>query len=115
MDSAPWIEILRREVDSTDADGKRKGPATVAKEIGYSRATVDLVCKGTYAGNLDAVAERVMSIYGCNGKVECPVLGVLSPQACAENWQRAKTVGLRVGNPETLKLHHKCLRCSKRN
>lgn len=115
MDNAPWIEILRREVDSTDAEGKRKGPSVVAKEIGYSRATVDLVLKGTYAGNLDAVAERVMSIYGLNGKVQCPVLGEITPQNCAENWQRAKTVGLRGGNPDTLKLHHKCIRCSNRN
>ncbi len=114
-DNASWIEILRREVDAIAADGKRKGSAVVAAEIGYSRATVDLVLKGTYAGNLQAVAERVMSIYGANGKVLCPILGEISPQLCANNWQTAKRVGIKAGNPQTMKLHHKCLRCSLRN
>jgi hypothetical protein len=109
-----WIEILRHEVDSIGPDGKRKGPAAVAKEIGYSRATVDLVLKGTYAGNTASVAERVMSIYGTHGKVVCEILGEIAPGECAEKWTLAKKIGMRAGNPDTLRLYNACLKCSKR-
>jgi hypothetical protein len=103
-----WIEILRREVEA-------KGPKAVAVEIGYSRATVDLVLRGTYEGNLDNIEERVMSIYGTNGKVHCEQLGEITPSLCAEKWTLAKKIGMKAGNPDTLRLYKACLRCSKRS
>lgn len=112
---AEWIGVLRREVESVGADGKRKGPAAVAKELGYSRATIDLVLKGTYAGNVTNVAERVMAIYGNNGIVQCPILGEISPKACSEKWALAKKIGMRAGNPETLRLYKACQGCKVRN
>ncbi len=102
-----WIEILRKEVEA-------KGPKAVAQEIGYSRATVDLVLKGTYAGSSDKVAERVMSIYGNNGMVRCPILETISPNRCAETWNRAKKIGMMAGNPDTLRLYKACSNCSVR-
>jgi hypothetical protein len=102
-----WIEILRKEVEA-------KSPKIVAAEIGYSRTTVDLVLKGTYTGSLDKVKERVMAIYGHNGNVICDVLGVISPSRCADNWDRAKRIGNRASNPDTLRLYNTCLRCSVR-
>lgn len=103
-----WIEILRREVE-------RKGPVAVAREIGYSRATVDLTLKGTYKGNLTKLEERVMAIYGNNGKVQCPILDEISPNTCAEKWSLAKKIGMRAGNPETLRLYKSCQGCKVRN
>jgi hypothetical protein len=102
-----WIEILRKEVDA-------KGPKVVAKEIGYSRATVDLVLRGTYEGSRDKVAERVMNIYGSNGMVRCPVLGEIAPNICAEKWTLAKKIGMMASNPEKLRLYKTCLGCAIR-
>lgn len=102
-----WIEILRRAV-------KAKGPAQVAKELGIARSTVDLVCQGKYPASTDKVLERVQAIYGRNGHVLCIILGEISPNTCAEKWSLAKKIGMKAGNPETLRLYKTCLNCSVR-
>ena len=99
-----WIEILRKEVAS-------KGPRQVAKELGVSRSTIDLVTQGKYQASTDAVIKRVKAIYGRNGHVLCAVLGEISPNTCAEKWALAKKIGMRAGNPETLRLYKACLNC----
>lgn len=102
-----WIEILRREVDS-------KGPRQVAKELGVSRATVDLVCQGKYGASTAKIQEKVKNIYGHQGGVLCPVLGLITPNLCAEKWHLAKKIGMRAGNPDTLRLYKKCMTCQVR-
>lgn len=102
-----WIEILRREVQA-------KGPKAVARELGVSRSTVDLVCQGKYGADTGRIEKRIENIYGHQGGVECPVKGRLTPSGCAENYRRAKAIGMRAGNPETLRLYHACLKCSVR-
>jgi len=102
-----WIEILRKEV-------KAKGPKQVAKELGVSRSTIDLVTQGKYQASTDKVMERVQAIYGRNGHVLCPVLGEISPNLCAEKWTLAKKIGMKAGNPDTLRLYKTCLSCSVR-
>jgi hypothetical protein len=102
-----WIEILRKEVAA-------RGPKQVAKELGISRSTVDLVCQGKYQAATDAVEDRVKSIYGTDGHVCCSVLGDISPNTCAEKWNLAKKIGMMAGNPETLRLYKTCLNCSVR-
>lgn len=102
-----WIEILKRQVD-------QKGPRQVAKELGVSRSTIDLVCQDKYQASTDKIIERVKSIYGNNGHVLCPVLGEISPNLCAEKWTLAKKIGMRAGNPDTLRLYKTCLNCGIR-
>lgn len=102
-----WIEILRREVEA------KKSPQ-VAKELGLSRSTIDLVVQGKYNASTVKVEERVKAIYGQNGHVQCAVLGEISPNTCAEKWNLAKKIGMMAGNPETLKLYKTCLNCSVR-
>jgi hypothetical protein len=102
-----WIEILRKEV-------KAKGAKQVAVELGISRSTVDLVCQGKYQADTRRIEERIKAIYGHNGKVLCPVLGEITPACCAEHWNKAKKIGMRAGNPETLRLYKTCLNCSVR-
>lgn len=67
-----WKEILRRAVEE-------KGSKAVATELGYSRTVISLVLNDKYNGNLANVEARVMSIYGNNGQVICPIKGVISP------------------------------------
>lgn len=102
-----WLEILKKEVEA-------KGPKQVAKELGISRSTVDMVVQGKYQASTAKVEERVQKIYGMNGKIECPVKGLITPIECAENFKRAKLIGMKSGNPETLRLHKQCLRCAVR-
>jgi hypothetical protein len=104
---AVWIKILRKEVEA-------KGPKQVAKELGISRSTVDLVCQGRYPADTGRIELRIAAIYGRDGEVLCPVLGNISPNRCADTWQRAKKIGVFAGNPETLKLYKNCLKCEIR-
>lgn len=102
-----WLEILKKEVVA-------KNPKQVAKELGISRSAVDLAVQGKYKASTTRIEERVKLIYGNNGGIECPVKGHLTPIECAENFRRAKLIGMRAGNPETLKLYKQCLRCAVR-
>jgi hypothetical protein len=103
-----WIDILKKMVDE-------RGPVQVAKELGVSRATVDLVNQGKYAADTSRFEKRVMAIYGSGGDyVQCPVLDTISPDTCANKHQLAKQIGNKAGNPETLRLYKACLSCDKR-
>lgn len=102
-----WLEILKKEVAA-------KSPKQVAKELGISRSTVDMVCQGKYKASTAKVEERVKLIYGNNGSIDCPVLGSITPNTCAEKWKLAKKIGMRAGNPETLRLYKQCIRCAVR-
>ncbi len=102
-----WIQILKKEVSE-------KGPSQVAKELGMSRSTVDLVCQGKYQASTAKIEDRIKNIYGKNGCIECPILGEIAPSVCAEKWNLAKKIGMKAGNPETLKLYKQCLQCAIR-
>ncbi len=101
-----WLKILRQNI-------KQKGPKQVCKELDYSRATINRCINNKYE-KPGAVAARVMAIYGNNGKVPCPVLGEITPQKCADHYGHAKAVGLKVGNPDTMRLHKACMECPVR-
>lgn len=102
-----WIEILKREVEV-------KGLNCVAHELGVSKSTVSLVCNGKYPGGTDKVEKRIAKIYGNNGMVDCPVLETISPAKCADAWKKAKLIGMKASNPETLRLYKTCLNCAVR-
>jgi hypothetical protein len=103
-----WIDILRREVNA-------KGPKQVAKELGISRSAVDLVCQGKYAASTAKIEARVKKIYGNNGGgIDCPVLGSITPNVCSDKWTLAKKIGMKAGNPDTLRLYKTCSNCSVR-
>ncbi len=103
-----WIEILRREVEA-------KGPKQVAKELDVSRAAVDLLCRDEYPAETKKMEAKIKAIYGKDGHVECPVLGMVSPLKCVETYKRAKTIGMKASNPETLRLYKTCMNCSVRS
>ncbi|HQM82855.1 MAG TPA: hypothetical protein PLX02_14695 [Syntrophorhabdaceae bacterium] len=103
-----WIDILRREVTT-------KGPKQVAAELGVSRSSVDLLCSGKYRGSTKKMEQRIKTIYGKEGKIACPVLGTIDPLRCAETWKRAQMIGMKAGNPDTLKLYKACQSCAVRN
>lgn len=101
-----WLEMLKKEVAA-------KGPKQAAKELGVSRSTVDLVCQGKYPASTQKIKDRVLRIYGENGLVSCPAADgdFISADLCADRWNKAKKIGMRASNPETLKLYKTCINC----
>lgn len=102
-----WLEILDREVG-------RKGAAQVARELGVSCTTISLVINNKYGASRDKVQARVQKIYGNADGISCPVLGAITPARCVETWERAKKIGIRAGNPATIRLYKACLKCELR-
>ena len=105
-----WIEVLRREVERRNPQGSVK----VAKELGVSRASVDLLLKGTYSADTAKMEERIAMTYGNTGGIKCSVLGEISPALCSEKWKLAKKIGMKAGNPDTLRLYKTCQNCGVR-
>jgi len=100
-----WREILIDEIE-------KKGIKEVAHELGVSTSMLTLIKAEKYP-NTERIAKRVGRIYG-NGGIDCPVLGHINPAVCAEKWNLAKKIGMKAGNPETLRLYKSCLNCSLR-
>ncbi len=101
-----WLNILRDRVEAL-------GLVAVAKELGTAKSTVSMVCNGKYPASTHKMQARVLATYG-GQTVACPVLGAIDAAVCADNQARAKRIGLRAGNPETLRLFKTCSNCPVR-
>lgn len=102
-----WIQLLQAQVE-------QKGRPVVQKELGISPTALSLVLAGRYPASTENIEKRVMAIYGKNGEVVCPVLGQIQPSRCVENFQRAQKIN-SAGNPNTIRLYHRCRKCNFRN
>lgn len=100
------FELLRARV-------AEKGVNQVAKDLGVSHSTVSLVIKGTYAASTANIEKKVMAAYGLIG-IQCPVLGNIKPDVCAENTRKYVKLNLFAWNPDTTKLRTACRRCEVR-
>jgi len=101
-----WLAILRDQVAA-------KGLPTVARELGVAKSTVCMVAGGKYPASTQRIEGRVLAVYG-GATVACPVLGPIDAAACAANQERARRIGMKAGNPETLKLFKTCSNCPVR-
>jgi len=95
------MTLLRQAVAS-------EGQAGVARRLGYSPSAVNQAIKGTYAGSLSNLLQRVSETYG-DGTVHCPVMGEISLKRCA--LERRKPFS--VSSPQRVKLYVACRRCLK--
>jgi hypothetical protein len=105
--SEAWFAILERHVAA-------KGRPVVARELDVSAATLSLVLSDQYPASTKNVEKKVMSIYGHDGKVRCPVLGEIEPSLCTDNWERAQKIK-GAGNPATIRLYIACRKCDLRS
>jgi len=69
-----WIDALKAEC-------AKSSQAKVAKELGYSAATISLVLKGKYAGNLKTVEKAFNGAFK-SAAVICPILGAIPAHRC---------------------------------
>lgn len=98
-----WLSILRDQIAA-------KGLPAVATELGVAKSTISMVAGGKYPARTDRIEARVLAVYG-GATVACPVLGAIDTATCAGNHDRARRIGLRAGNPETLRLFKTCSNC----
>ena len=103
-----WLAILKQQAEA-------KGRNTVAKELGISAATISLVMSDKYPASTENIEKKVMNFYGTGGLVVCPELGEIEPGRCADNYERARKIGVGCGNPATIRLYKKCVDCELRN
>lgn len=103
-----WRTILEQRV------AQAEHAAEVARELGIAPSTLSLVLADKYPASTASIERKVLKIYGRDGLVQCPQLGPIEPGRCATNFQRAKTIGTRAGNPRTIRLFKACLRCDLR-
>lgn len=94
-----WMSLLRQAVTET-SQGK------VAARLGYSKAAINQVLNGSYTASTDAIARRVVEVYG-DRDVACPVLGTLPLARCAE--ERARPFS--ASNPLRVRLFRACRSC----
>lgn len=69
-----FVSELRKVCEETSQ-------AKVAKAIGYSAATVNLVLKGNYKGDLNAVEKAFRGAFNAE-TVTCPILGETPSNKC---------------------------------
>jgi len=102
-----WLQLLQKQIET-------KGQTAVASELGVSKTTISLIAAGKYQASPERIATRVLAMYGAGGRVDCPVLGLIEPKACAETQAKAVKIGMRAGSPQTLRLYKACLACEIR-
>ena len=98
-----WQQLLHQKVDEL---GRRQ----VEHDTGMSKTTLSQVLNDKYAGNIDNVAQRVITAYA-NLTVECPVLGQIQQKRCANE----QTKPFSYSNPQRVKLFKACQQCPNRN
>lgn len=79
-DTAPaWVMAMAEECQTSSQ-------ARVAKQMGWSAATVSLVLGCTYTGDLSGVEEAFKSAFE-GALVPCPALGGITSQECRD-WRK---------------------------
>ncbi len=91
-----------------------KSRSQVSVELGISPTTISLVLGDKYGASTAAIEKKIDSIYGADGKVNCPILGRITPKECVEKYQRAQKIK-SAGNPATIRLYMACRKCDFRN
>lgn len=99
MSRGRWLDVLAAQCAA-------RSQATIARELKVSSSTINQVLKQTYKGRLDRIQSRVEGRY-MNLVVECPVIGELPRDRCAD-FQRRK---FAATSPFRVQLHHTCPTC----
>lgn len=88
-----------------DASSQR----VVGDALGYSAAVISQALRGTYAGDVETLAQRIRGKYMAE-TVDCPVMGQLPRNNCLDNQRRP----LAFTNPQRVALFRACKSCPHR-
>lgn len=93
-----WVATLARTIDEAGAI------KIVAERVGYSPSTLSGIVNDSYTGHTEHV-ERAVRRTLMRDRVECPVLGPITGEAC-DTHQRRKSVPST--NPQAARLFRRC-------
>lgn len=96
MREPDWLRVLRAAV-------KKDGLKQVSLQIRRSKSCISGVLSGKYKASTEQIAERVRGEL-MNKRIECPVLGEISPAAC-QDWQEKP---FAATNPERVAVYRAC-------
>lgn len=96
-----WIITLAEECDKTSQ-------SKVAQKIGRSAALVNQVLKKSYKADLNAIQQRVETVFGC--PISCPVLGLIDGDRCLSEQEKP----FRPYNHVMVSLYRACRKCPRR-
>ncbi|MBI5585384.1 MAG: helix-turn-helix transcriptional regulator [Deltaproteobacteria bacterium] len=102
---AEWLELLKQAV-------KKRGLGLVERELGVSKTTVSLVLSGKYGASTDNIQALVEGIYDPAGVFCRAWERRIDPGQCADLRDRANKIGLKAGNPDSLRAYLACGKCS---
>lgn len=96
MREPDWLRVLRAAVD-------KNGLKEVARGLRRSKSCISAVLSGTYKASTKQIEDRVRGEL-LNKRIECPVLGEISPGAC-QDWQEKP---FAATNPERVAVYRAC-------
>jgi hypothetical protein len=102
-DLPDWVETLAIECGKTSQN-------RVAKRIDRSPTLVSRVLRRSYPGDMEAIAERVRSVFQ-SAVIQCPALGTMPAHVC-QDW-REKSREFRAGNPLRVRMYRACTACPR--
>lgn len=96
-----WIDVLREESQKPG-----KSQAKVAKELKVSPATISLILKESYTGDVDRIETLVRGKF-MKETVMCPIMAAISKDRCLEEQSKP----FSAHNPMRAKLYKACKNC----
>jgi hypothetical protein len=96
-----WIKELKIECD-------KASQRAVAKKMGYSATTINMVLNGYYLGDLNAIENAFNGAFK-NKTINCPILGEIAVNACQKH-QKQK---FSANNPQRVAIYRACRLCSE--
>lgn len=91
-----WIEKLARAADKSSA-------SFIARRIGYSQASISLVCRGKYGADISGIEGKVRGAL-MGEEIVCPIVGEITIDRCLDE-QKKKFVGTSAVRTQ---LYHAC-------
>jgi hypothetical protein len=102
-DIPAWVTALAVACDGSSA-------RRVAERLGYSAATISLVLRRQYRGDLSRIETAVRGAF-MGGTVACPAMGHELPGDQCVTWQRRPYDG---SNHQTVRMFQACRSCPNR-
>ena len=104
------LMLLRQVIEQYGSGGMTKS----ARELSVTKSAISQVLSGKYPASTKRIESRIMALYGHGGIVPCPAQGEITPAKCASTFEKARKIGMKAGNPDTLRLYKTCINCPMR-
>lgn len=104
---AAWGEMMPKWIKTLAVECDKSSQGKVSSRLRYSKATISLVLRNEYTGDLTAVKEQVNNVL-MNASHDCPVFGTILIRDCQLNQLQPFSSS---GNPNKIRLFRACRNC----